>query len=85
MDGGRRAPGRGTDDHGIEVDAAFPPVPAWKRVFDCVGIVLSLPISLPLGLVIAGWIKVVSRGPVFFRQVRIGRVGNDFRFSSFEA
>lgn len=37
----------------------------------------------PLFLVIAVWIKLDSKGPVFFRQVRVGRNGKPFRIHKF--
>ena len=48
------------------------PVPVWKHLLDWFCILLTLPFSLPLMLLIAAWIKVVSNGPVIFRQTRIG-------------
>jgi lipopolysaccharide/colanic/teichoic acid biosynthesis glycosyltransferase len=61
------------------------PVPLWKRAFDWIGILLTLPISLPLGLVIMGWIKLVSPGPVFYKQARIGRGGKIFTILKFRS
>ena len=46
-----------------------------KRAFDIVVSILALVILAPLMLVVALLIKLESRGPVFFRQVRVG-VGN---------
>jgi lipopolysaccharide/colanic/teichoic acid biosynthesis glycosyltransferase len=48
------------------------PVPAWKHLQDWFLILVGLPFFLPLMLLIAAWIKIVSRGPVIFRQTRIG-------------
>jgi lipopolysaccharide/colanic/teichoic acid biosynthesis glycosyltransferase len=39
---------------------------------DILCILIALPALLPLMLLIAGYIKLVSRGPVFFKQERIG-------------
>ncbi len=47
-------------------------VPAWKRTLDLACVLVVLPALLPLMLMIAALIKVVSPGPVFFRQERIG-------------
>jgi lipopolysaccharide/colanic/teichoic acid biosynthesis glycosyltransferase len=52
--------------------------PYWKRVLDVACIFLALPALAPLLLVIAAGIKTVSRGPVFFRQDRIGCLGRRF-------
>jgi len=44
-----------------------------KRTFDIVVSVLGLVLLSPLGAVVALLIKWDSRGPVFFRQERVGR------------
>lgn len=54
-----------------------------KRGFDLVVSLLVLALLLPLGLLIALAIKLDSRGPVFFRQERIGRHGVPFRIHKF--
>ena len=46
--------------------------PRWKRILDTTCIILALPAVLPLLLVIALLIKVVSPGPVLIKQQRIG-------------
>ena len=53
-------------------------VPAWKRVLDCTLVVLAAPVWLPLGALVAAWVKLVSPGPVLFRQERIGHLGARF-------
>src|SRR2546422_3983523 len=50
-----------------------------KRVVDVVLSVLSLLVLAPLFLALAVWIKRDSRGPVFFRAVRIGRHHRPFK------
>jgi exopolysaccharide biosynthesis polyprenyl glycosylphosphotransferase len=50
-----------------------------KRVFDVSLASVALVLTLPLLAVAAVAIKVNSRGPVLFRQVRVGRDGNHFR------
>ena len=54
-----------------------------KRLFDLTGAVLGLLLLSPLLLGIAIWIKLDSRGPVFFRQERVGRGGVPFRIHKF--
>ncbi|MHC1767310.1 MAG: FxSxx-COOH system tetratricopeptide repeat protein [Verrucomicrobiia bacterium] len=49
-----------------------PFIPLWKRVLDLTVIMLFAPVWLSLLLVISFLIKLGSRGPVFFRQERIG-------------
>ena len=58
-------------------------VPSWKRFLDCTLIVLTTPVWLPLGLLIAAWVKFVSPGPALFRQERIGHMGGRFRCLKF--
>lgn len=54
-----------------------------KRLFDIVFASLGLLLLGPLLLGIALWIKLDSRGPVFFRQERVGRFGVPFRIHKF--
>lgn len=44
----------------------------YKRLFDFILTFLSLPMLLPLALIIAAAIKLDSKGPVFFIQQRVG-------------
>ena len=53
-------------------------IPVWKRILDLSLIILALPILLPLMAIITLGILVVSPGPVFFRQQRIGLLGRRF-------
>jgi lipopolysaccharide/colanic/teichoic acid biosynthesis glycosyltransferase len=46
--------------------------PRWKRILDVTCVLLALPVLIPVGIVIAAFIKVVSPGPAFYRQPRIG-------------
>jgi lipopolysaccharide/colanic/teichoic acid biosynthesis glycosyltransferase len=54
------------------------PLPSWKRILDVTCIVLALPVLVPLGLLTAVFIKLVSPGPAFFLQRRIGAFGKGF-------
>jgi exopolysaccharide production protein ExoY len=54
------------------------PLPSWKRILDVTCILLALPVLVPLGLLMAVFIKLVSPGPAFFRQQRIGVFGKSF-------
>ena len=54
-----------------------------KRCFDLVCAGLGLVLLAPLFVGIALWIKFDSRGPVFFRQQRVGRGGVPFRIHKF--
>jgi lipopolysaccharide/colanic/teichoic acid biosynthesis glycosyltransferase len=64
---------------------AVEPIPAWKRGLDCLVIGLLFPFWFPLAVVIAGWIKIVSPGPVFYRQARVGRGGHLFNILKFRS
>jgi exopolysaccharide biosynthesis polyprenyl glycosylphosphotransferase len=54
-----------------------------KRSFDLAGAVLCLLLTAPLFALIALAIKLDSRGPVFFRQLRVGRHGTRFQIVKF--
>lgn len=56
-----------------------------KRTFDIVMSGLGLICLSPLFLVLAVWIKCDSAGPVFYRQVRVGRYNKDFRLFKFRS
>ena len=56
-----------------------------KRLFDIVASGLGLIVLSPLLLVLAIWIKLDSKGPVFYRQVRVGRGNKDFRIYKFRS
>ncbi len=56
-----------------------------KRIFDIVMSGLGLICLSPLFLVLAVWIKCDSAGPVFYRQVRVGRGNKDFRLFKFRS
>ena len=58
-------------------------IPVWKRVLDITGSSVGLLISFPLFLIIGLYIKLVSPGPVFFKQIRIGYNGVPFNFWKF--
>jgi exopolysaccharide biosynthesis polyprenyl glycosylphosphotransferase len=49
-----------------------------KRVFDTVAAGVGLVLISPLMLAVAIAIKINDRGPVFFRQIRVGRDGAPF-------
>lgn len=55
----------------------------WKRVFDFFVSSLMLIILSPLFLILAIAIKIDSKGPVFFRQVRVTQYGKEFRIFKF--
>jgi lipopolysaccharide/colanic/teichoic acid biosynthesis glycosyltransferase len=54
-----------------------------KRVFDIVVSFLILAVLSPFFLLLALAIKLDSKGPVFYRQVRVGRFNKDFKIFKF--
>jgi len=52
--------------------------PLWKSAVDFVGAILLISLLSPLFLFITLLIKIVSPGPVFYRQQRIGFQGKPF-------
>lgn len=49
-----------------------------KRTFDILFAIAGLVISAPFLLILSVAIKATSKGPVFFRQERVGRFGKPF-------
>lgn len=59
--------------------------PAWKRILDLASLAAALPLLAPLFAVLSVWVKLSSRGPVFFCQTRVGAGGREFRFYKFRS
>lgn len=59
---------------------------AWfKRLFDVLWSSMGLLVLAPLGVLIALLVKLADRGPVFYRQTRIGQFGKPFRIWKFRS
>ena len=56
-----------------------------KRLCDIVLSAVGLLCLSPLLLVVALWVKIDSTGPVFYRQLRVGRYNKDFRIYKFRS
>lgn len=56
-----------------------------KRLFDITLSVIGLIMVSPIFLILAVWIKLDSKGPVFYHQVRVGRGNRDFRIFKFRS
>jgi lipopolysaccharide/colanic/teichoic acid biosynthesis glycosyltransferase len=56
-----------------------------KRAMDIVGSTLMLILCTPIFLIIALAIKMSSKGPVLFRQQRVGQYGQHFTFLKFRS
>jgi lipopolysaccharide/colanic/teichoic acid biosynthesis glycosyltransferase len=59
------------------------PVPLWKRIVDIAGSLFGILILSPVFILTALYIKIVSPGPVFFTQKRVGHKGELFTFFKF--
>ena len=81
---GTKAREQGVQQGAADVQEAFQPTPQgdkhplWKRTLDLGCIILALPILIPLMSGIALLIFIVSPGPVFYLQERIGYRGRRF-------
>ena len=53
------------------------------RLLDIVLSLLGLLFLLPIFVILAVWIKFDSQGSIFFRQIRVGKEGRDFRIYKF--
>jgi exopolysaccharide biosynthesis polyprenyl glycosylphosphotransferase len=56
-----------------------------KRLMDIAGSLTGLILCLPVFAIIALAIKLTSKGPVLFRQVRLGQYGKKFTFLKFRS
>lgn len=54
-----------------------------KRVFDMVGALTALILLLPVFFIISVFVIADSKGPVFFKQNRVGMNGKDFKLYKF--
>ncbi|MGC8490563.1 MAG: sugar transferase [Syntrophobacteraceae bacterium] len=56
-----------------------------KRVIDILGALVALALFFPFFLIISAMIKLSTRGPVFFRQERVGQYGKRFVLLKFRS
>jgi lipopolysaccharide/colanic/teichoic acid biosynthesis glycosyltransferase len=74
--------------NGVQAASVVPTrseIAPWKRIFDGALVLVSLPLAVPLILLVALWIRLVSRGPALFRQERIGIGGRRFTLYKFRS
>lgn len=55
------------------------------RFFDFILSLVGLVVLAPIFIVLAIWIKIDSKGPVFYKQVRVGQNGIDFGLFKFRS
>ena len=58
-------------------------MPLWKRSMDILGALSGLILLSPVFLLVSALIKMMSPGPVFFKQERVGYGGKRFNFWKF--
>lgn len=56
-----------------------------KRSFDLIASTIALCVLWPLFVVVAVWIKLDSKGPVFFKQTRVGLNEKNFEILKFRS
>lgn len=56
-----------------------------KRLFDILASFIGLIILSPLFLILGIWIKLDSKGPMFYKQIRVGRGNKDFYLYKFRS
>ncbi|HEX5136321.1 MAG TPA: exopolysaccharide biosynthesis polyprenyl glycosylphosphotransferase [Planctomycetota bacterium] len=54
-----------------------------QRVLDLLLVLVQLPVAVPVGMLCAIAVKLSSRGPVLYRQPRVGRWGHEFTIAKF--
>jgi lipopolysaccharide/colanic/teichoic acid biosynthesis glycosyltransferase len=84
----QRLSANGAPDRGESADAfksflLSSPLPTWKRAMDVVGALLGLVLLSPLMLLATVIIKIISPGPAFFKQQRVGYMGETFAMWKF--
>lgn len=58
-------------------------LPLWKRILDLFFCLIAAPFFAAVGLLVSIWLALLSPGPVFFKQQRIGCRGRPFMLYKF--
>lgn len=70
----------------VDLPVTRPAKPArWKRTFDLLTVIASLPVVLPVAALIALLVRINLGAPVLFTQVRPGLAGRPFRMIKFRS
>jgi lipopolysaccharide/colanic/teichoic acid biosynthesis glycosyltransferase len=56
-----------------------------KRIFDILLSALGLLLLMPIFILVIIWVKFDSRGPAFYKQVRVGQYSRDFMLLKFRS
>src|SRR6202012_2356594 len=56
-----------------------------KRIMDVMGSILAIAIASPVIILIALLVKLTSKGPILFKQKRLGEFGKTFTFMKFRS
>ena len=56
-----------------------------KRIFDIIASGCGLLVLSPPFIILAIWIKIDSKGPVFYKQIRVGQYNKDFMLYKFRS
>jgi exopolysaccharide biosynthesis polyprenyl glycosylphosphotransferase len=71
------------------IDLSPPLLPEWerkvKRMLDFVIAATALLISMPVWVVVSILIKLDSKGPIIYKQIRVGQFGKQFNFFKFRS
>lgn len=56
-----------------------------KRIFDIIASGCGLLVLSPVFMILAVWVKLDSKGPVFYKQFRVGKDNKDFKLLKFRS
>lgn len=75
----------GSGFFGIIVNFVRKTYAAAKRLFDILAALLGFTLLGPLMLVTALLVKITSKGPILYSQIRVGKYGKEFRMYKFRS
>jgi len=57
----------------------------WQGIYSWILALVAFVIQIPISLIVAMLVKLTSRGPIFYRQVRVGKDGVNFTLYKFRS
>src|SRR5262245_45398386 len=75
--------GGGSHLQSVDLTARSARIQLWKRLLDVSCVLIAIPSLLPLILIVSALIKLTSKGPILFKQERIGFLGRKFTLFKF--